>query len=190
MSTAVAVTGWSTAELVEAARRGEPFAWEVMVERYGPLVRGVVRRRRLQECDVADAVQSTWLRAMERLGTLDRPERLPGWLATVASREALAVIRRSGRELVAGDDLPESASGDADPETAAVRGEVCGAVTRCVAGLGARRERLVWELFAGPDRDYARVARVTGMPTGSIGPTRGRLLRRLRTALEEAGFGD
>jgi hypothetical protein len=28
-----------------------------------------------------------------------------------------------------------------------------------------------------------------GMPTGSIGPTRGRILQMLQASLEEAGFG-
>ncbi|MGN6613012.1 MAG: sigma-70 family RNA polymerase sigma factor, partial [Angustibacter sp.] len=44
-------------------------------------------------------------------------------------------------------------------------------------------------VIAFADRpDYASVAESLGMPIGSIGPTRGRCLHRLRAALTELGW--
>jgi DNA-directed RNA polymerase specialized sigma24 family protein len=85
----------STAELVAEARRGEPTAWAEVVARYEGMVRGVVSCYRLQDADAADAMQMTWLRAFERLDRLRDPERLGGWLATIAGRECLALLRRA-----------------------------------------------------------------------------------------------
>ncbi len=44
-------------------------------------------------------------------------------------------------------------------------------------------------LFYRSERDYLSLADELGMPVGSIGPTRGRVLRALRGSLEPAGFG-
>jgi RNA polymerase sigma factor (sigma-70 family) len=176
-------------ELVEAARRREGPAWDELMRRYGGLVRGVVARYRLQEADAADAVQNTWLRAVEQLDALRDPERLGGWLATTAGRECLALIRRARRERpddVAGDGL---VCADSGPEALAVAAELNLALSIAVATLPERRQQLVHELFCRPDRDYEQVSQSLDMPLGSIGPTRGRTLSTLRTRLERAGFG-
>jgi DNA-directed RNA polymerase specialized sigma24 family protein len=48
---------------------------------------------------------------------------------------------------------------------------------------------LLWALTRHDAPAYAELARQTGMPIGSIGPTRGRYLRRLRQLMEDAGLG-
>ena len=178
-----------TVELVAAARRRENAAWEELVARYGGMVRGVVASYRLQEADAADVMQMTWLRAFERLDSLRDPQRLGGWLATTASRECLALLRRTRcetpDETVAGDHV----AGAPGPEAAVLVEETRGAVRAAVANLSGRRRRLVHALFYQPERDYVSLAGELGMPVGSIGPTRGRVLRSLRCTLEPAGFG-
>jgi RNA polymerase sigma factor (sigma-70 family) len=178
-----------TAELVAAARRRENAAWEELVARYTGMVRGVVASYRLQEADAADVMQMTWLRAFERLDSLRDPQRLGGWLATTASRECLALLRRARcetpDEAVAGDHV----TGAPGPEAAVLVEETRGAVRAAVATLSGRRRRLVHALFYQPERDYVSLAGELGMPVGSIGPTRGRVLRSLRCTLEPAGFG-
>ena len=181
-------TSQTIAELVEAARGGDQRAWTELMRRYGSLVRAVVARYRLQEADTADAVQSTWLRAIEQLGALRDPERLGAWLTTTAGRECLALIRRSRRErpddvAVSGRLLPADG-----PEPVVLAAELNRAVVAAVTELDSWRRQLVQELFYLPDRDYVRVSRSMGMPVGSIGPTRGRALRTLRDSLERAGF--
>ncbi len=179
----------NTEDLVAAARRGERAAWEELTTRYGGMVHGVVASYRLQDADVADAMQMTWLRAFERLDKLRDPERLGGWLATIAGRECLALLRRARwetpDEAVAGD----CAAGAPGPEAQVLVAEARGAVRAAVARLSGRRRRLVHALFYLPERDYHSLADELGMPVGSIGPTRGRVLRSLRGALEPAGFG-
>jgi RNA polymerase sigma factor (sigma-70 family) len=179
----------STAALVDAARRWEPGAWDELVSRYGGLVRRVVSTYRLQQADAADAVQNTWVRALERLDSLRDPERLGGWLATTADRECLALLRRSHREIPderAGGECVAVVPG---PEAMVVGEEARMAVDAAVAGLTGRRQRLVQALFFEPELAYVEVSEVVGIPVGSIGPTRGRALRNMRCTLERAGFG-
>ncbi len=76
------------------ASEGDMATWEELVRRYNRLVRSTVASFRLQGADAEDAVQNTWLRVVERMDTIRDPERLGGWLATTASRECLALIRR------------------------------------------------------------------------------------------------
>ena len=153
------------------------------------MVRGVVASFRMQEADAADAVQMTWLRAFERLDSVRNPDRLGGWLATIANRECLALLRKARwetpDEAVAGD-YPAGGPG---PEASVLVEELKGAVRAAVAALPGRRQQLVHALFYRPERDYVSLADELGMPVGSIGPTRGRVLRSLRGALEPAGFG-
>jgi DNA-directed RNA polymerase specialized sigma24 family protein len=46
---------------------------------------------------------------------------------------------------------------------------------------------VVRALFTDERTPYAEVARATGIPVGSLGPTRARVLRQLRQLLEEDG---
>ena len=178
----------STAELVAAVCAQDPRAWEELVQRYRGMVRGIARSFRLSESDTADVVQNTWLRAVERLGTLRDPERLGGWLATTTRRECLLLLRRTTREVADGfldGDVTAPAPG---PETAVLVREAHGMVRRAVAELPLRRRALVETLFGDCDVRYADVARALDLPPGSIGPTRQRTLYGLRRTLERDGL--
>ena len=176
-------------ELVRAAAEGDGRAWGEIVVRYGDLVRATVAGFRLQQADAADAMQNTWLRALERIGTVRDPERLGGWLTTTAARECLAVLRRSKRELPVDAFVEQVAWTGPTPETRVLRDERDRAVDAAVAQLPTRRRQLVDAIFRSPDNDYAQVAQVTGMPVGSIGPTRGRALVELRGQMQRDGYG-
>lgn len=179
----------STTALLRAAEDNQPLAWEELVRRYHRLVRSTVASFRLQPADAEDAVQNTWLRVMERMDTIRDPERLGGWLATTASRECLALIRRKHREIpddVAGTQLVATEDG---PDVVVLAGEAQRAVDAAVGELTGRRQTLIHLLFYQYDSSYTEVSRATGMPPGSIGPTRNRVLRELRGTLEQRGFG-
>jgi RNA polymerase sigma factor (sigma-70 family) len=176
-------------DLVSAAAGGDGRAWGEIVARYGDLVRATVAGFRLQQADAADAVQNTWLRAVERIGTVRDPERLGGWLTTTAARECLAVLRRSKRELPVDAFIDQVVWTGPTPETRVLREERDRAVDAAVAQLPTRRRQLVDAIFRGADADYAQVSEATGMPVGSIGPTRGRALVELRGQMKRGGYG-
>jgi DNA-directed RNA polymerase specialized sigma24 family protein len=110
-------------------------------------------------------------------------------LTTTAARECLAVLRRSKRELPVDAFVDQLAWTGPTPETRVLRDERDRAVDAAVAKLPTRRRQLVDAIFRGPDADYAQVSQATGMPVGSIGPTRGRALVELRGQMARGGYG-
>ena len=178
-----------TEQLVAAACDGAPEAWAEIVARYERLVVGVVGSFRLQEADAADAAASTWLRAMEGLPALREPERLGGWLRTIARRECLGVLRQTVVEEpcdIAAAAVPAAEPG---PEALVVACEVGRVITDVMAHLPGRGQQLILALFFLPRASYSAVAADAEMPIGSIGPTRKRALGALRVGLERAGYG-
>ena len=181
----------STTVLLRAVGEREPPAWEELITRYSRLVRSTVASFRLQEADAEDAVQNTWLRLMERMDKIRDPRCLGGWLATTAGRECLALIRCGRREApddAAADQLIAVES-EPEPKTAVGDDAARRAVNAAVRELPRGRQQLIHALFYQPDCSYAEVSQLTGIPQGSIGPTRRRALRELREVLEQRGFG-
>lgn len=178
-------------DLVRAAAGGDQGAWDGLVERYHRLVWAVIRSYRLDAADAADVSQTTWLRLVEHLGSLRDPDRVGAWLATTARREALRLARQRRAELdrVSGDaDLQLLPSAVPLIEDALLRSEDDAALWRALRQLDDRCQRLLRCLAAAPPPRYDEIADALGMPVGSIGPTRGRCLDRLRKFLLDAGW--
>lgn len=171
--------GCSNAELLELAARGDQAAWGRLVEEYDGLVHSVARSFRLQASDVHDVAQTTWLRLLQHLHTIQDPERLAGWLAVTARRESLAVLRRASREAPRPmvDETPDSA---VDLERSVVDREVARELWSSVDRLSPRQQKLLVALFREELDSYDDVAARCAMPIGSIGPTRARALTRIR----------
>ena len=184
--------------LVHRAAEGDPAAWDAIVDEYAGLLWSVVRGFRFNEAQAADAVQTTWLRLVEHVADVREPGHLAGWLKTTAQRVCLHTLRQSSREqLVDGDDDRGWGSDDRDedaeqdgPEASALRREQQVLVRRALADLPDRHRQLMELLVASPPVSYREISARLGMPVGSIGPTRARILAHLREALEPAGLHD
>ncbi len=173
------------AVLVRDAGSGDQGAWSALVERYSGLVWNVARSYRLGHADAADVAQTVWLRLVESLPRLREPEAVAGWLATTTRNESLRTIRRAGRETPNETiDLVDRPTDDAhSPEAIVELGEQRQLVATALDRLSQRCRTLLRVLAYTPDRSYAEVSEALGMPVGSIGPTRGRCLERLRREL-------
>jgi RNA polymerase sigma factor (sigma-70 family) len=169
-------------ELLRSAGGGDERAWTEIVERYRGLVSAVVRSYRLQDADAHDAEQRTWLRLVEHRGAVRDPDRLGGWLATTASRECLRMLRES-RAVITDelDAVPDPVRGVEDQ---VVDADTVSRLWSIVAALPPRGRTIMMELFADEPRPYAEVARATGIPIGSLGPSRARLIGRVRRSFD------
>jgi RNA polymerase sigma factor (sigma-70 family) len=178
------VDGQPDQDLLDRLSAGERSAWREVTTRYDRLVRSRVRAFRLQDADADDAVQSTWLRLAQNAQHIQDPRRLPGWLSTVAGRECLRILDRSAHAGVPADDagvcLPDPRPG---PEQCAIDQEAARLLRELVAALPRRRQLLLGALFADEPWSYERISAATGIPTGSIGPTRARALGQLRALM-------
>jgi RNA polymerase sigma factor (sigma-70 family) len=173
-------------ELVRAASKGDQRAWEGLIGRFGGLVWSVARAHGLSRADAADVSQTAWLRLVEHLHRLRDPERVGTWLAATTRHEALRTLRRAHRQLPVGDDaeldaeLGRSGPPVDSPEARTLAAERSDLLWRAFAALPPRCQTLLRVLMADPPPSYQQVAVAMDMPIGSIGPTRGRCLDRLR----------
>ena len=179
-------SGKQIAGLLRAATRGDDVAWDGLVEEFGRMVWAIARAHRLSDADAADVAQSTWSQLLEHLDSIHQPERVGAWLATTARRESLRVLRLAKRHVLSGDEVAKSECIDSALEDIlkAERDEV---LWGCFARLRASDQALLRLMVAGPRPAYDEIAAALDMPIGSIGPTRGRALERLRQELEREG---
>jgi RNA polymerase sigma factor (sigma-70 family) len=170
-------------ELVAAATRGEQQAWNALIDRYLPLVRSVTRAYRLNERDAEDVSQTVWLRLVEHLDSIREPRALPKWLMTTTKHEALRLLRSDVRENPVDPQTDPAMQRAEHVDVAAdlIRAERHQALRDGLAELPPSDRELLLLLAADPPVSYREISAMLGMPVGSIGPTRGRCLERLRT---------
>ncbi|OIJ65870.1 RNA polymerase subunit sigma [Streptomyces mangrovisoli] len=164
---------------------GSQEAWSALVARYGPVVWTVARSHRLSDADCEEVFQVTWLRVYRSLTRLHTPERFPAWLTTCARRESLKQYERSRRYVPVGDGgtLDRPTTTGSGPEEGILVRERGAEVLTALSRLPDRDQRLLALLSADPAPGYDEVSRRLGIARGSVGPLRGRALRRLAEQL-------
>jgi len=177
-----------TRQIIRDVQTGAAGAADRFVRQFERLVWWTVRSFRLPESDAEDVVQTTWLRAFEHLKEIRDPDRVSSWLVTIARRECLKLIR-SRREVPGLEFAEQRDERSPQPETAALDARMNDLLWQHVNSLPDSSRDLVVALSSTDAPAYAELARCKGIPIGSIGPTRMRSLRKLRTSLERAGLG-
>jgi RNA polymerase sigma factor (sigma-70 family) len=170
-------------DLVMRAREGDQRAWDALVERYAPLVWAICRRYRLADADAKDASQAVWLQLVDQIGQIRHPAALPGWLATTTSRECGRLVRAAHRtsphdRVLDAEDTPDEHSPIAEQELLTT--ERNAALREALSCLPPRCQQLLALLLHDPPLPYAQISATLGIPVGSIGPSRGRCLNKLR----------
>ena len=170
-------------DLVRRAQDGDQQAWDALVERYAPLIWSICRRYQLGGADAEDAAQAVWLRLVDQLDKIRDPAAIAGWLATTTRRECCRVLRAAPRPQAAwpspdAEAIPDQQARTGEHELLAA--ERRAALREAVAHLSPGERQLVAILTADPPVPYAEISARLGIPVGSIGPTRGRCLDKLR----------
>jgi RNA polymerase sigma factor (sigma-70 family) len=175
-----------------AARGGDQGAWDALFHRLSGLVWSICRSYRLSDADAADVFQFTWMRLLDNLDSIKDPRKLPGWMATTCRRECSAMYRRRNRDFPIGEDdildrFSEPVPGADDPTLVKHRDS---AIWEAFFRLGSECQRILWVLVVDPPESgvYAAMSQLLGMPTGSLGPKRGRCLAQLKRQLAPMGI--
>jgi RNA polymerase sigma factor (sigma-70 family) len=167
------------------AQGGDVEALDPVVRELNPLLWHVARSQGLATEDAIDVVQTTWLELLKRLQEIRSPQALTMWLISTTRRGAWRAAIRRRREVASETDemlgqVPDSTPDIDDRLDADARHR---ALWRHLQRLPERCRELL-RIVAMVDRpDYDDVAAALGMPRGSIGPTRGRCLSKLRALL-------
>jgi RNA polymerase sigma factor (sigma-70 family) len=157
---------------------------EDVVRELNPLLWRVARSQGLSAEEATDVVQTAWLELLRRLQDIRSPQALTAWLVTTTRRESWRVRERGRRDR---HDEPEVLEALPDKEIGPAEqilvDERDAALWRNVEQLSLRCRQLLTVVAQVGRPDYGAIAEALGMPHGSIGPTRGRCLAKLRQLL-------
>jgi RNA polymerase sigma factor (sigma-70 family) len=151
------------------------------------LLWSIAFRHGLNESDAADVVQNTWLRLFEHIDDLREPARVGAWLATTAQRESLRIVAQRQRTVPSDDEATFDGADrlQAPLDEALLSRELAAEAVAALDELPPTWRALVVALTQDPPLTYEEIVADLGVPIGSIGPTRGRSVRRLRELVSE-----
>ena len=164
-------------------RNGVPGAIDTLVRLVTPMLWHTARQCGLSAAEAEDVVQQTFMSLVRSKDSISDPLAVVRWLTVslrrLAWRERANSAKRSGEEPT-DDDLPRAPSA----EHAAVLTDQQRRLWELVSEMSERCRRLLAVIAFAPRPDYATIAVDLGIPVGSIGPTRGRCLAKLRARLD------
>jgi RNA polymerase sigma factor (sigma-70 family) len=175
-----------------AYQAGDRAAFDTLVEVVTPLMWRTVRGAGLDQVSGEDVLQTVWMSLLHSADAIRDPQTIVKWLLTSTRREAWRISKRTRVDqhrsaAVFGVDSEEVMQIPGQrvegPDEIVFRDDRQRSLWTHVQSLPERCRQLV-SVIAFADRpDYARLAESLGMPVGSIGPTRGRCLAKLRERL-------
>jgi len=174
------------ASLVRHAAEGDRHAWERLVDQFARLIWSITVEFKLAESDASDVAQTTWLRLLQNIDRIEHPDRVGSWLAATARNECLRSLAVRKRVVLSDNDVQLNSTLAHGPEIdeRLLASERDQTVRDAMSRLPRRWQRLLEMLMADPPASYADISDELELPIGSIGPTRGRCLARLRVLLQ------
>jgi len=166
----------SDEELLSRARAGDPEAFRVIFDREAPGVRRFLGDLLRDDAAADEGTQETFVRAHQRLGTLEQAGKLQGWLFGIARMVFFEQVRRKRRDGPAPEPGEEAAQVDraANPEAVL---------------LSAESDRLLDDALRelGEDRRAALLMRIDhGLGYGEIAAAMGWTLQKVKNEIHRA----
>lgn len=178
------------AALLESARSGRRESLNEIVVELSPVLWQVARAQGLDREAAEDVIQCTWLSLLRHLDQIHSPLALTAWLVTATKREAWrARGAHHAEQPLDQNQMTDTEDPQPLPEELVLLAERHRDVWRAVRRLPQRCQELLRVVAFSHRPDYDAVATALGMPRGSIGPTRGRCLAKLRTLIDPDGSG-
>jgi RNA polymerase sigma-70 factor (ECF subfamily) len=152
-------------ELVRRIRAGDRAAEEDLVRRYQRGVGAVLRRAGADAAAADDLSQETFAMSLRKIraGEIREPERLAGFLCSLARNLAIEHFRKAGSRRTA--EMPESdfASPVPSPLDDLLRAERAAVVRKVLAELPSERDRQVLFRFYLDEEEKDRICKDLGL---------------------------
>ena len=164
-------------EIMEAIRLGRPQAPAQFVAVYQATVYGLCLRMLRHRQDAEDAVQETFIRALQAIDRFDVDRPVRPWLLGIAANRCRTALARRAKRPTVGDlieEAPDPRPGLVDPD------DVSAEVDRAMSRLRPDY-RMVFSLFHEQGLLYEEISQVMGRPIGTVKTW----LHRARTELAE-----
>ncbi|MGB7324387.1 MAG: sigma-70 family RNA polymerase sigma factor [Rubripirellula sp.] len=178
--------------LLDRARDGDDEGWRMLIQVYGPLVYGWIRRCGVQSADAADVMQETFLAVSKALGRFDADRSgatFRGWLWTIAKHKLRDRQRADARgpAFIDVTAIEWSVVDDADPPSE-MDDDVASVRLRMLEVLRASMDARTWQMFwrtAVDGCDPATVADEMHVSRWAVYKARARVLQRLKKELSD-----
>ena len=175
-------------ELVDRAKAGSEEAFTALVGLYQERIWRIVSRILRDEDLALEVTQETFTRALCALPRFDFRAKFSTWLISIARNAAFDIYRsrRARGPHVSIDDHADlyAQDGAKDPGTAVADTELAEKVRRAVKRLKPRHQLLI-QLREYEDMQYEDIAKVLGVPVGTVESGLHRARKRLREILGE-----
>ncbi len=187
---------WTDQAAAEEARKGNQFAFRVLVERHSRAVFRLAYRMCGNEQDAEDLVQETFLRAYKQLNRFDGRSAFGTWLYRICANCSLDLLRsRKSRKEVKGKSLENGTAGWLDsvaarepgPDRIAHSGQIAGLLEPALNQL-SEMERTAFILRHYEGCDIEEIAQTLGVQANAAKHSVFRAVQKLRRALQPA-FG-
>ena len=173
-------TAATDSQLVARCRRGEPAAWDELVERFSRYVYAIaVQAFRLSPADAEDVFQEVFARVYEHLNRLRSDDAIRPWIAQLTRRLCIDRIRASRREGVAVEEDEEPAEID----EALTSLDEAMSVRAALDAIGDPCRDILNRFFCD-DESYKTIGDALGLPSGTIASRISRCLAKLKSELE------
>ena len=166
--------------LADRAADGDLRAFEVLVRRYGALMRVYTTRVLGSNDETDDVVQESFITAWQQLRTLDDGSAVKSWLMRIVSRKSIDRLR-ARRPHINIDDTDAPAPESHAPHVLAEIESQTEALSRVLAAL-PEDQRRCWTLRELAEYSYGDIAAELDLPLSTV---RGLLARARKTLLRE-----
>ena len=173
--------------LISRARGGDRDAFGALVEQYRDNVYRLAYRMCGNAYDADEAAQEAFVAAWRALPNFRGDAKFSTWLYRLTTNAAIDVMRREKRHQTVGDGEMMELADDADsPQETVERTEQQEAVQKALATL-SEEYREVLLLRYMEELDYAEIAEVLQLPSGTVKSRINRAKAALKTALLKSG---
>jgi len=173
--------------LISRARGGDRDAFGALVEQYRDNVYRLAYRMCGNAYDADEAAQEAFVAAWRALPNFRGDAKFSTWLYRLTTNAAIDVMRREKRHQTVGDGEMVDLADDADsPQETVERTEQQEAVQKALATL-SEEYREVLLLRYMEELDYAEIAEVLLLPSGTVKSRINRAKVALKTALLKSG---
>lgn len=168
--------------LVERVLRGDAHAYGELVAQYMRRAFTIAYRILEHREDAEDVVQDSFLRALERIGTLDVERPFRPWFFRIVVNTALN-LRRS-RAVRATEPLPDQLESTTTSPAAAAESAMTGDRLRAAVAALPERQRTIVQLAELEELNSSEIAEILDMPAGTVRWHLHQARQTLRTVLE------